>query len=250
MKRIFLVCQLALIGSATAAVVQTIPGPPGMPMIQGSMVHINVTFTTTSNSTGGFSVVLDAPVPEMKPMSLWSPGNTFDPADPWYDELDPTQGAKQFSGRFGFVLDGASDAIPLGSSIGIRLLSSTTDLGTYFYRSTEGSELFAPVFLTSGAPHDYVLWNAAMWHPVFTMPATTPYGTTVQAAFEFFLADQVPVTGSVDYTTTANAVAGYSVGTTTLTWTAIPEPSTAGLALLGLGALSMFRRRPGRLLNF
>jgi hypothetical protein len=83
-----------------------------------------------------------------------------------------------------------------------------------------------------------------MWHPYFTMPANSPYGSTVSATFEFFLADQDAV-GFVDWTSTANAVAGYSIGTQTLTWTAIPEPGSVGMFLTG-GFLLMLAYRKKR----
>ncbi|MEI8387490.1 MAG: PEP-CTERM sorting domain-containing protein [Verrucomicrobiota bacterium] len=239
MKKLFFstLLTLAALAQARSAVLTTIPSA----MTQGGMLHVNVTFL--DQASGTFSSNVESGTPQMKPLALWSPGNNFDVLSPWYMALDPTQDARQYSNRFGFLVDtGASSLIPSGKSLGIRMLSSTAGLGAYFYNSS-GAGTFAPVFQTPGAGHDYVLWNGTMWHAVFTMPASTPYGTPVSANFEFFLADTTAA-GAVDYTTAASAAAGYSTTTQTVSWTAIPEPSTWAL-LLGAAAagFAVLRRR-------
>ena len=238
MNKIFiatLLCLAALV-QAPAAILTTIPSA----MTQGGMIHINVTFL--DQASGTFSSNVEAGTPQMKPLALWSPGNNFDAMSPWYMTLDPTQEARQYSNRFGFLVDtGASSLIPSGKSLGIRMLSSTAGLGAYFY-NTSGAGTFAPVFLTPGAAHDYVLWTGTMWHAVFTMPASTAYGTSVTAGFEFFLADTAAASG-VDFTTTASAAAGYSTTTQSVSWTAIPEPSTWALLLVAGVAAAVLRRR-------
>ncbi|MCX6971610.1 MAG: PEP-CTERM sorting domain-containing protein [Verrucomicrobia bacterium] len=236
MKKLFtfLLIHIALM-QAQAAILTTIPSA----MTQGGMIHINVTFL--DQASGTFSSNVESGTPQMKPLALWSPGNNFDAMSPWYMTLDPTQEARQYSNRFGFLVDtGASSLIPGGKSLGIRMLSSMPGLGAYFY-NTSGNGTFAPVFLTSGSAHDYVLWNGTMWHTVFTMPASTPYGTPVSATFEFFLADSA-AGSAVDYTTTASAAAGYSTTTQTVSWTAIPEPS-AWVLLLSAGVVAAVLRR-------
>lgn len=237
MKKLIFTWMLIFIAlpQARSATLASIPTA----MAQGGMIHINVTFL--DQASGTFSSNAESETPQMKPLALWSPGNNFDALSPWYMTLDPTQEARQYSNRFGFLVDtGASSLIPSGKSLGIRMVSSTPGLGGYFY-NTSGNGTFAPVFLTTGAARDYVLWNGTMWHTVFTMPASTPYGTAVTATFEFFLAD-TSAAGAVDYTTTASAAAGYSTTTQIVSWTAIPEPSTWAL-LLGAGAASAVLRR-------
>lgn len=217
--------------SASAAVLTTIPSP----MVQGGMIHINVVFDETAKE---FSVHVDSGTPELKPLSLWSPGNTFDPSDPWYHPLNTSEQARLFNSQYGFLLDvGMSDPIPAGKSIGIRLLTGTTGLESYFYKGTDPKE-FQPLFSPS---HDYVLWSGTMWHTVFTMPFATAYESGVAAQFEFFLADE-PATGFVDWTTTAAADANYTAATQVVTWTAIPEPSAVLLFMMSAG-LAIRRRR-------
>ncbi len=225
-----------------AAVLDALPNA----MAQGGMVHIDVVFT--GNMSASFTSTLEfggSVVPPMKPLTLWSPGDTINPSKAYYDEIDPTQSAMMFSSRWGFRLDTDNSVpVPTGTSLGIRMTSCTPGLGAYFYNSV-GSGTFQPVFLTTAAPHDYVLWSGTMWHPYFTMPNTTPHGTTINATFEFFLANQTN-SGNVDWTTTAGYEPGYTVGTQTITWTAIPEPSVMGLFIGASMALAVVRLRRGR----
>lgn len=240
-KFLFIIFTLAPFAQTSrATVLTTLPSA----MAQGGMVHIDVVFQ--DQPTGTFSSSLEfggSVVPALKPLSLWKPGDTIDPVKPWYDELDPTQSAMPFGSRWGFRIDtDNSDFRPDGTSLAIRMTSFTTGLGAYFYNAS-GAGTFQPVFHTAGSPHDYVLWSGAMWHPYFTMPAATAYGTSVSATFEFFLANAT-ITGDVDYTTTAGYESGYSVGSQTITWTAIPEPGTLGLACCGLAlAMGIIRNR-------
>lgn len=220
--------------SSFAQIIQQLPTP----MQQGGMVHAMVTFT--DQATGTFSVNLDPGIPEMRSLQNWSgfAANTFDPSDPWYSALDPSQENRLFSSRYGFMVDtSSSDLLPTGTSIGIRMTNrSTPGLNAYFYNS--GTPTFDPVFLSS-ASHDYVLWNGNMWHTVFTAPNTA--SGSITADFEIFLADAVGA-GAVDYNTTASAVSGYDTVSTTFTFNAVPEPSSVILLLLGIGFLAQTRR--------
>jgi hypothetical protein len=226
-----LAALLALAPCAVATTLTTIPSP----VAQGGMVHINTVFL--DQASGTFDIHLDTGTPELKPLTLWKPGDTFDPSDPWYDELDPSQQGRLFSSRYGFLVDvGNSDPTPAGFSLGVRLVSASPGLAAYYYRGTSGSELFDEVFTPS---HDYVLWSGVMWHPVFTASAPGNYSAT----FEFFVANATR-SGDVDYSTVASPAAGYSTAQATLNFAAVPEPASALLVMAGAGALACLRRRP------
>lgn len=223
--KIYLTTLVCLAASANVLLSATLTSLPS-PVAQGGMIHINVAFVDQPTNT--FDVHVDAGTPPLQPLSLWNPGDNFDPADPWYAALDPSQEGRAFNSQYGFLIDGAnSDPVPTGTSLGIRLLSATPGLSSYFYRATDGNEVFEPVFTVS---HDYVLWNGSMWHPVFTATSAGSYSAT----FEFFLADQTIGSSPVDFTTDASPEPGYSLGQVTLHWSAIPEPATGGLVALGL----------------
>lgn len=203
------------------------------PMAQGGMIHVSVGFQDVLANS--FSVSTEAGTPQLRPLSLWAPGDNFLPADPWYSALSPSAQGLPFNSRYGFLIDSAtSDSLPVGTSIGIRLLSATPGLQAQFYRAS-APKSFTTIFEPS---HDYVLWSGAMWHPVFTAPGAGNY----EATFQFFLANAG--TASVaDFTTTASAVPGYSMANVTLQFTSVPEPSTIALSAVGLGALLWARRR-------
>jgi hypothetical protein len=228
-------------GDAHAATLTALPSP----MVQGGMIHLNVGFL--DQATDSFSVHADAGTPVLKPLSEWSAGNALDPSDPWFGRLDPSADGAYFNSQYGFVFDASgSDSIPLGQSIGVRMTAISAGLEAYFYRSTAGSELFTPVFLSVGSMSDTVLWSGSMWHPVFVAdPAMA--GVVMSASFEFFLADAAPTTPTttLDYATVAAAVPGYSVGALTVSFTSVPEPANAAwiVGMVMLGATTLRRRR-------
>lgn len=236
MKSLFfsLLTFLTITGIAPADVLSQLPGPPGTPMTQGGMVHINVTFL--DDPTNPFEVHVDAGLPDILPLSSWEPGDTLDPTEPWYTALDPTQEARAFSGRYGFLMDPGSDLLPDDKSLGIRLLNSSEGLEFHFYRFTEGSEAFQPVFTPS---KDHVLWNGNMWHPVVTTPAGA--GGILEAEFELFVADAA-LPDYVDWTTIASPDSSYAPSAPfTLQFAAIPEPHVLTLLALGFGIFGIGR---------
>ena len=81
-------------------------------------------------------VTLDPTVPELTPLLVSNPGDGFDPADPWYDLLDPKRQGLAFSRRYGFVMDATTDPLPDGARIWLRKLSSSDGLKIYRYRSS------------------------------------------------------------------------------------------------------------------
>ncbi len=221
-KNIFLLfCAAAL--PLRAAELASLPTP----MAQGGMVHVYVSFQDVLSNS--FSVSTDAGTPQLQPLSLWAPGDNFLPTDPWYSALSPSVQGLPFNSQYGFLIDSAtSDFPPAGTSIGIRMLSATPGLQAQFYRATDPKS-FTPVFLPA---HDYVLWTGNMWHPVFTAPGAGNY----EATFQFFLAN-ASAASVADFTTTAEAVPGYSTAEVTLQFTSVPEPSSLALLAGGLGVL-------------
>lgn len=212
-----------------AANLNTLPTP----MAQGGMIHVYVSFQDVLANS--FSVTTDAETPQLKPLSLWAPGDNFLPTDPWYYALSPSAQGLPFNSQYGFLIESStSDFLPSGTSIGIQMLSASPGLQAHFYRGTD-PKAFTSVFTPS---RDYVLWNGGMWHPVFTAPGAGNY----EATFRFFLAN-ASATSVADFTTTAGAVPGYSTADVTLQFTSVPEPSTLLLSALGLGALLWRWRR-------
>ncbi len=171
-----------------AYVLTTLPGPDD----QGGMIMPNVYFNgqkfIVSAWTDTEENTIGAGMAELANLAYWSPGDTLNPSDPWYNLLDPVGGSGlYFSNRFGLTMDPASEFLPDGTSIGVRLVSSTAGISFYNYRSgLSGTALFDQVFFLDPAQeNDYVLWNGNMWH--FYAVADAP--GTYSATFEIFLAD-------------------------------------------------------------
>jgi hypothetical protein len=184
--------------SAPAATLTSVP-------MQGSMVMPMISYDAGS---GTLSAMVDPTVPQLTPLLVSNPGNSFDPADPWYDFLDPSRQGLAFSRRYGFTMDTMSDPLPAGTAIWIRLLSSTPGLGAYRYRSTSPKG-WEPIFGTAGTTNA-MPWDGIMFHPGFTAPAGTQ---TYRAMFEAFLADA----------STGQPVNGASTGPFALNWTDVPD---------------------------
>jgi len=228
-KIFFFILFLAAAQPLPAANLNSLPTP----MAQGGMIHVYVAFQDVLSNS--FSVSTDAGTPQLRPLSLWAPGDNFLPSDPWYDALSPSAQGLPFNSQYGFLIDSAmSDFTPPGTSIGIQLLSATPGLQAHFYRATE-PKAFTPVFTSS---HDYVLWTGNMWHPVFTAPGAGNY----EATFQFFLAN-ASASSVADFTTPAAPVSGYDTANVTLQFTAVPEPATGVLLAGGLAAVLLTWRR-------
>lgn len=157
---------------------------------------------------GSLTVQVDPTVPQLTPLLISNPGDSFDPADPWYDYLDPSRQGLAFSRRYGFVMDTGTDPLPSGLAIWIRKISSSPGLGIYRYRSGT-AKLWDPIFGTGGATNA-LQWDGTMFHPAFTaLPGTGSYTAT----FEAFLVD----------TTTGTAVPGANTGPFIFNWTDVPD---------------------------
>jgi hypothetical protein len=182
----------------SATVLTTVP-------MQGGMVMPVLSY---SQADDALSVVVDPTVPQLTPLLVSNPLDSFDPADPWYDCLDPSRQGLSFSRRYGFVMDTMTDPLPENRAIWIRKLSGSPELGAYRYRSTE-PKLWEPIFGTGGVTNA-LYWNGNMFHPGFTAPPGT---NTYTATFEAYLLD----------TTTGLEVDGSSTGPFVFNWTDVPD---------------------------
>jgi hypothetical protein len=184
--------------TARAGILSTVP-------MQGGMVMPMVAYHASS---GTVTVMLGSTVPQLTPLLVSNPADTFDPTDPWFDCLDPSRQGLAFSRRYGFVMDANTDALPLDTALWIRNLSRSPGLGIYLYRSSE-PKAWQPIFGTAGSSPVWQ-WDGTMFHPGVAAPAGT---NDYSAVFEVFLAD----------TATGTEVPGSSSGPLTLHWTTVPD---------------------------
>jgi hypothetical protein len=194
-------CIVWAAGAAASASAATLASVP----MQGTMVMPMVSY---SASDGTLHVNVDPAVPQLTPLLASNPGDCFDPADPWYDCLDPSRQGLAFSRRYGFVMDTATDPIPAGTAIWIRKLSSSPGVGLYRYRNT-APKAWEPIFGTAGVTNA-LMWSGMMFHPGATAPAGT---NTYTATFEAFLMD----------TTTGQPIAGANSEPFEFNWTSAPD---------------------------
>ena len=158
------VCAFSLTmaaGSGRAATLTAVP-------MQGGMVMPMVSY---HSSDGKMHVMMPTTVPQLTPLLVSNPGDSFDPADPWFGALDPSAQGNAFSRRYGFVMDGNTDLLPAGTQIWIRRLSGSAGLSAYRYQETAPKAL-QPIFGTDGVTNA-LYWNGKMFHPVFAAPPGT-----------------------------------------------------------------------------
>jgi hypothetical protein len=197
--------------------------PPALPAalltsvpMQGGMVMPVLSYHQAEDA---LHVVMDPTVPQLTPLLVSNPLDSFDPADPWYDFLDPSRQGLSFSRRYGFVMDTLTDPLPANREIWIRRLSGSPELGAYRYRNSV-PKVWEPIFSTGGVTNA-LYWNGNMFHPAFTAPPGTNPCT---ATFEAYLLD----------TTTGLEVAGSSTGPFVFDWTNVPDGRpTLGTAVDG-----------------
>lgn len=173
--------------------------------MQGSMAMPMVSYSATSGAIG---VMMPGAVPQLTPMLVSNPSDSFDPGDPWFTALDASAQGAAFSRRYGFMMDAMSDPLPANTQMWIRKLTGPEALKIYNYSSSE-PKLFSPVFGTDGTTNA-VYWNGNMWHPVVAAPPGT---NSFTATFEIYLVD----------TTTGMEVADSSSGVLTFNWTNVPD---------------------------
>lgn len=172
------------IGAVTLAAAMPLAsaaGPSTVPM-QGTMAMPKVAYLA---EYGQLEVTLPAAVPQLTPLLVSNPGDSFNPADPWYDSLDPSRQGQSFSRRYGFVMNSVTDQLPPGTEIWIRKLSSSPGLSAYRYAGST-SKAWEPIFGTAGTTNA-MYWNGVMFHPAFTAPPGT---SALSATFEAYLLDR------------------------------------------------------------
>lgn len=169
-----------------------------------------------SAADGRVHVMMPADVPQLTPLLVSNPADSFDPADPWFDALDPSRQGASFSRRYGFVMDAMTDPLPAGTQMWIRKISGPADLKIYRYASSV-PKAFTPIFGTDGVTNA-MYWNGMMFHPAVAAPPGTNGYT---ATFEVFLLDTV----------TGLEVANSSSGPLVFDWTNVPD----GRPALNLG---------------
>ncbi len=174
------------IASVHAAVLTAVP-------MQGGMAMPMVAYHADQ---GRLRVMMPEVVPQLTPLLLSNPGDSFDPADPWFGALDPSRQGQSFSRRYGFVMDTMGDPLPADTAIWLRKLSGPPELGFYRY-SGSSPKAWEPIFGTAGTTNA-LFWNGMMFHP----GASAPPGTnSLTATFEAFLVNkstglEVPDSGS------------------------------------------------------
>lgn len=173
--------------------------------MQGGMVMPMLSYQAAD---GRMHVIMDATVPQLTPLLVSNPGDSFAPGDPWFEALDPSRQSRSFSRRYGFVMDAMTDPLPANTQMWIRKLSSTSGLSGYRYADTV-PKAFQPIFGTDGSTNA-LYWNGMMFHPAFTAPAGT---NTYAATFEAYLVN----------TTTGAEVPNSSTAPFVFSWTNEPD---------------------------
>lgn len=171
---VLIASQLLLVTSASSATLTAVP-------MQGGMVMPMIAYRA---DLGRLRVMTPGEVPQLTPLLVSHPGDRFDPADPWFDALDPSRQGLSFSRRYGFVMDTETDPLPEGTGIWLRRLSASPELGFHRYSASE-PKAWEAIFGTAGSPAARA-WNGMMFHPAITAPPATE---ALSATFEAYLAD-------------------------------------------------------------
>ncbi|HMP97734.1 MAG TPA: hypothetical protein PKA51_12495 [Kiritimatiellia bacterium] len=163
--------------SARAATLTTVP-------MQGGMVMPMIAYHA---DPGHLHVMMPTNVPQLTPLLVSHPADQFDPAHPWFTDLDPSAKGLSFSRRYGWVMDGDSDPLPPNTQIWLRKISGDPGLNVFRYSATPAPGVWEPILGTAGSALE-MPWNMMMFHPAFTaLPGTH----TFTATFEAYLVDTV-----------------------------------------------------------
>ncbi|HMP73093.1 MAG TPA: hypothetical protein PKE55_07505 [Kiritimatiellia bacterium] len=150
--------------------------------MQGGMVMPMISYDEVEDR---LSVMMPVEVPALTPLLVSHPGDWFDPAHPWFTDLDPSAKGLSFSRRYGFVMSGMSDELPANRQIWIRRVSGPAEVKFYRYATSPAPGVWEPIYGTAGSPAAR-FWNQMMFHPAVTAPPGTNGYTTV---FEAYLVD-------------------------------------------------------------
>lgn len=183
---------------ANAAILTAVP-------MQGGMVMPMVSY---HSADGRIHVTMPLEMPQLTPLLVSDPGDSFDPEDPWFETLDPSRQGQSFSRRYGFVMDTMTDPLPANTQIWIRKTTGPAELKLFRYKGST-PKVFEPIFGTAGVTNA-LYWNGMMFHPV----ASAPPGTNgFTATFEVFLRD----------TTTGREIPNSSCSPLQFNWTNLSD---------------------------
>jgi len=151
--------------------------------MQGGMVMPAIRYIADH---GHLMITLPSETPHLTPLEESYPGIHFSPNSPWYEDLDPDHEGKAFNRQYGFVMDGTSDLLPLGTAIWIQLVNADLGLEAYTYRRiNESEQTWEPMFGTKGSSKVFE-WDMRMFHPAFVAPQGSG---PLSAEFEAFVVD-------------------------------------------------------------
>jgi hypothetical protein len=197
--------KLKTIWSKSFAVLLLVPAVSSsatltMVPMQGGMIMPKFYYHATD---GSLTVSIPTKIPQLIPLSISNPADSFDPADPWFADLDPSEKGLSFSCRYGFTMDRDSNLLPEGVTIWIKKISGSPGIDCYDAATWE------PLFGTAGSTN-VLFWDATMYHPAFSaLPGTN----TFTAVFEGFLIN----------TNSGTVLTGGSSGPFALSWTNSPD---------------------------
>lgn len=225
------------------------------------MISIAASAGTGTDPTAGVLNLSFSPgaTPVLKSTEEWTPGGWYESGAAWRADLgspagvggtplDSVGAGALFNSQYGFMFMGngslAAAYVPLGNSLAIRVDSVSSPLLKAFNYGNS-SNRWDQIFDGDGSQ---ILWSGNMLHTFFTLPGDAPAGD-YSARFEVFVAS-TPFSGSTgfaQYDSVAVAATKNSNFESTFVefeWKVIPEPSSAGLLGLALGAFAFRRRRP------
>jgi hypothetical protein len=202
MKRIYIFMVLAAFSLPVCAVVlESVPRQGGMLMPE---VYYHADTDSVTVNLSGITATA-----QLAPLLVSDPGDSFDPADPWFAYLDPSQEGLAFSRRYGFDMDVMTDYVPDNRALWIRNLGSSPELWFFDYNDYVAPLTWNPIFGTAGTTNA-VYWDEIMWH----IGVTAPPGTNnYSATFEVFVVD----------TGTGEEVTNSSSKPFVLHWTDVPD---------------------------